>query len=111
METVLPLLTLKFLCTWILPLYFVSCCAFNVEEEVVVTRNGWTPKKRRKYIHIYIDVASNSASSKLRSQENTKHSYQVRKYSGYEQLFHENYVLIIVIFIAKRNRDKVNIMR
>ena len=24
-----------------------SCCVFNVEEEVVVIRNGWTPKKRR----------------------------------------------------------------
>ena len=22
-----------------------SCCVFNVEEEVVVIRNGWTPKK------------------------------------------------------------------
>ena len=24
-----------------------SCCVFNVEEEVVVIRNGWTPKKMR----------------------------------------------------------------
>ena len=23
-----------------------SCCVFNVEEEVVVIRNGWTPKKK-----------------------------------------------------------------
>ena len=22
-----------------------SCCVFNVEEEVVIIRNGWTPKK------------------------------------------------------------------
>ena len=44
--TVHPLLTLSFLSTWILPLHVVSCCVFNVEEEVAVIRNGWTPKKR-----------------------------------------------------------------
>ena len=40
--TVHPLLTLSFFSTWILPLHVV----FNVEEEVVVIRNGWTPKKK-----------------------------------------------------------------
>ena len=35
-----PLLTLCFFSTWILPLHVVV-----VEEEVVVIRNGWTPKK------------------------------------------------------------------
>ena len=39
--TVHPLLTLSFFGTWILPLHF------NVEEEVVVIRVGWTPKKKR----------------------------------------------------------------
>ena len=46
--TVHPLLTLDFFSTWILPLHVVSCCVFNVEEEVVVIRNGWTPKKKKK---------------------------------------------------------------
>ena len=27
---------------------------FNVEEEVVVIHNGWTPKKRRRYMHMYV---------------------------------------------------------
>ena len=40
--TVHPLLTLNFFSTWILPLHVV----FNVEEEVVIIRNGWTPKKK-----------------------------------------------------------------
>ena len=49
--TVHPLLTLRFVSTWILPLHVV----FNVEEEVVVIRNGWTPKKKKKiYIYVYI---------------------------------------------------------
>ena len=26
---------------------------FNAEEEVVVIRNGWTPKKKKMNIHIY----------------------------------------------------------
>ena len=42
--TVHPLLTLDFFSTWILPLHVVS--TFNVEEEVVIIRNGWTPKKK-----------------------------------------------------------------
>ena len=25
-----------------------SCYVFNIEEEVVVIRNGWTPKKKEK---------------------------------------------------------------
>ena len=25
-----------------------SCCVFNVDEEVVVIRNGWTPKKENE---------------------------------------------------------------
>ena len=37
--TVHPLLTLSFVST---------CCVFNIEEEVVVIRNGWTPKKEKK---------------------------------------------------------------
>ena len=41
--TVHPLLTLSFFSAWILPLHVVI---FNVEEEVVVIRNGWTPKKK-----------------------------------------------------------------
>ena len=45
--TVHPRLTLNFFSTWILPLHVVSCCVFNVEEEVVVIRNGWTPKKKK----------------------------------------------------------------
>ena len=39
--TVHPLLTLGFFSTWILPLHV---------EEVVVIRNGWTPKKKKKNI-------------------------------------------------------------
>ena len=46
--TVHPLLTLSFFSTWILPLHVVSFCVFDVEEEVVVIRNGWTPKKIRQ---------------------------------------------------------------
>ena len=42
--TVHPLLTLSFFSTWILPLHVV----FNVEEEDVVIRNGWTPKEERE---------------------------------------------------------------
>ena len=38
--TVHPLLILSFFSTWILPLHVVV-----IEEEVVVIRNGWTPKK------------------------------------------------------------------
>ena len=49
LETVHPLLTLSFINKWILPLHVVSCCVCNVEEEVVVIRNGWTPKKKKKY--------------------------------------------------------------
>ena len=30
------------------------CHVSNVEEEVVVIRNGWTPRKGRKNIEIYI---------------------------------------------------------
>ena len=57
--TVHPLLTLSFISTWILPLHVVC---FNVEEEVVVIRNGWTPKEEvcihmiymyNKYNNIY----------------------------------------------------------
>ena len=44
--TVHPLLTLSFFGTWILPLHV----DFNVEEEVVVIRSGWTPKKEEKRI-------------------------------------------------------------
>ena len=29
-----------------------SCRVFNVEEEVVVIRNGWTPKREREYANI-----------------------------------------------------------
>ena len=64
--TVHPLLTLSFFSTWILPLHVVSCCVFNDEEEVVVIRNGWTPKKEDikhysnvrniKKIHSYTEV-------------------------------------------------------
>ena len=43
--TVHPLLTLRIVSTWILPLHVVC---FNVEEEFVVIRNGWTPKKEKK---------------------------------------------------------------
>ena len=53
--TVHPLLTLGFFRTWILPLHVVSCC-FNVEEEVVVIRNGWTPKKRRILFRFCLDL-------------------------------------------------------
>ena len=28
-----------------------SCCVFNVEKEVVVIRNGWTPMKKEKDEH------------------------------------------------------------
>ena len=53
--TVHPLLTFDFLSTWILPLHVVSWCFFNIEEEVVVIRNGWTPKKKRRHIgHIVL---------------------------------------------------------
>ena len=41
--TVHPLLTLSFFSTWILPLHVVV-----VEEEFVVIRNGWTPKKEKR---------------------------------------------------------------
>ena len=51
--TVHPLLTMNFISTWILPQHFV----FNVEEEVIVIRNGWTPKKRsRNDSKIYMSV-------------------------------------------------------
>ena len=58
--TVHPLLTLSFFSTWILPLHVV----FNVEEEVVIIRNGWTPKKKKKChvnnTHMYIyDIYTN----------------------------------------------------
>ena len=43
--TVHPLLHLSFYGTWILPLHVVC---FNVEEEDVVIRNGWTPKEEKK---------------------------------------------------------------
>ena len=42
--TVHPLLALNFFSTWILPLHVVVF--FQREEEVVVIRNGWTPKKK-----------------------------------------------------------------
>ena len=29
---------------------------FNVEEEVVITRNGWTPKRKRRYIYMSIVI-------------------------------------------------------
>ena len=45
--TVHPLLTLSFFSTWIRPLHAVSCCVFNVEEDVIVICNGWTPKKKK----------------------------------------------------------------
>ena len=44
--TVHPLLTLSFLGIWILPLHVVL-----VEEEVVVIRNGWTPKKKARKMY------------------------------------------------------------
>ena len=31
-----------------------SCCVFNVEEEVVVIRNGWTPKKEECMFDMYV---------------------------------------------------------
>ena len=49
--TVHPLLTLDFISTWILPIHVVSCCVFNVEEEVVVIRNGWTPMMNLSEYH------------------------------------------------------------
>ena len=39
--TVHPLPTFYFFSTWIF--LFMLCHVFNVEEEVVVIRNGWTP--------------------------------------------------------------------
>ena len=61
--TVHPILTLSFLSTWILPPRVMSFCVFNVEEEVVVNRNGWTPKKK-KNIFIY-DICSHSSGKKF----------------------------------------------
>ena len=46
--TMHPFLTLSLFGTWILPLHAVSCCVFNVEEEVVIIQNGWTPKRERR---------------------------------------------------------------
>ena len=46
--TVHPLLTLDFFSTWIPSLHVVS--TFNVEEEVVVIRNRWTPKKKTYFL-------------------------------------------------------------
>ena len=62
--TVHPLLALGSFGTWILPLHVVSC--FNVEEEVVVIRNGWTPKKKRRrssriefsFHHVFVFLSS-----------------------------------------------------
>ena len=51
--TVHPLLTLRFFSTWILSLHVMSCCVFNVEKEVVVIRDGWTPKKKKRNICKY----------------------------------------------------------
>ena len=48
--TVHPLLTLSFFSTWILPLHVVC---FNVDEEDVVIRNGWTPKEKRVNHDVY----------------------------------------------------------
>ena len=55
--TVHPLLTLSFFSTWILPLHVV----FNIEEEVVFIRNGWTPKNEKeicllKLLHMFTNV-------------------------------------------------------
>ena len=35
-----------------------SCPTFNVEEEVVVIRNEWTPKKEKKKVVALIAVAA-----------------------------------------------------
>ena len=32
---------------------FMLCHVFNVEEEVVIIRNGWSPKKRRSIISMF----------------------------------------------------------
>ena len=53
--TVHPLLTLSFYSTWILPLHVV----FNVEEEVVGIRNGWTPKNFQKKFSLRNNMKNN----------------------------------------------------
>ena len=59
--TVHPLLTLNFISTWIIPLHVMSRCVFDVEEEVVVIRNGWTPKKIvYRHIHVPSDISLNN---------------------------------------------------
>ena len=50
-----PLLTLNFFDTSILPLH-----VFNVEEEVIVIRNGWTPKKNISTLALFAFFTANN---------------------------------------------------